>query len=94
MSFKPGSDDVRLTPTKDVIEKLLQEGYKKIIAYDPLANELFQTEYPEIKIDYADSLRTLLSKVEHVIILTAWKEFRDNKDIITKKNVFDYRYIY
>jgi UDPglucose 6-dehydrogenase len=94
LSFKPGSDDVRLTPTKDVIEKLLQAGYKKIIAYDPLANELFKLEYPEIKIKYADSLKNLLSQAEHVIILTAWKEFSDNKELITKKNVFDYRYIY
>jgi UDPglucose 6-dehydrogenase len=94
LSFKPGSDDVRLTPTKDVIEKLLQAGYSKIIAYDPLANDLFKLEYPGIKIEYSDSLSKLLSQTDHVIILTAWKEFLDNKDIITKKNVFDFRYIY
>jgi UDPglucose 6-dehydrogenase len=94
LSFKPGTDDVRLTPTKDVIEKLIRAGYSQIIAYDPLANDLFREEYPEININYANSLEELLGQVEHVIILTAWKEFHDNKELITKKNVFDFRYIY
>ena len=49
LSFKPGSDDVRLTPTKDVIEKLLQEGYKKIIAYDPWQMNYFKPNIPKLK---------------------------------------------
>lgn len=94
LSFKPGSDDVRFSPSKDVIEKLLLAGYKTIIAYDPLANEQFKHEYPQIDIQYTDNLDILLSRVEHVIILTGWKEFRDKKEIISRKNVFDFRYIY
>jgi UDPglucose 6-dehydrogenase len=94
LSFKPGSDDVRLSPTKDIIEKLLQAGYNKLIAYDPMANDVFAAEYPEINIQYASSLEDVLSSVENVLILTAWKEFKDNKQAITAKNVFDFRYIY
>lgn len=94
LSFKPGSDDVRLSPTKDVIEKLISAGYKKLIAYDPLANEMFKKEYPQLQIEYSQSLDSVLSQVEHVVILTAWKEFKDRKQDITRKNVFDFRYIY
>lgn len=94
LSFKPGSDDVRLTPTRDIIEKLLEAGYNNIIAYDPLSNPIFQEEYPEVNIIFSDSLENLLDSVEHVIILTAWKEFRDKKAAIQTKNVFDFRYIY
>ncbi|UZR92622.1 UDP-glucose dehydrogenase family protein [Chondrinema litorale] len=94
LSFKTGSDDVRLTPSKDVITKLIDKGYTNIIAYDPLANQAFQEEYPDIKIKYIDTLEELLEQTENVAILTGWKEFKEKKELINKKNVFDYRYIY
>ncbi|MBX2843873.1 MAG: nucleotide sugar dehydrogenase [Flammeovirgaceae bacterium] len=94
LAFKTGSDDVRLTPSKDVIAKLIEKGYTKIIAYDPLANGTFQEEYPDLAIEYIDNLEDLLAKTENVAILTGWKEFKEKKDLIQKKNVFDYRYIY
>ncbi len=94
LSFKPDSDDVRLTPSKFIIENLISKGYKNIIAYDPLANEEFKRSYPELEIQYVNSLESILEKTDNVVILTGWKEFKDNKDIISKKNVFDFRYIY
>ena len=94
LSFKPESDDVRLSPSKFVIENLISKGYTKIIAYDPLANEEFKKSYPELKIEYIDSLSSIIEKTGNLVILTGWKEFKNNKDIISKKNVFDFRYIY
>jgi len=94
LSFKPDSDDVRFSPSKDIIEKLLDKGYKNIIAYDPLANEEFKNSYPELNIQYVDKMDTVLDKAENIVILTGWKEFKENKENISKKNVFDYRYIY
>lgn len=94
LSFKTGSDDVRLTPSKDIIEKLISKGYKKIYAYDPLANKEFNLNYPHISIEYCDSLEDLMDKTNNVLILTAWKEFKEKKAAIEKKNAFDFRYIY
>jgi UDPglucose 6-dehydrogenase len=95
LSFKTGSDDVRLTPSKDIIQKLIDKGYKNIIAYDPIANDAFKVEYPELKITYKDTLEALLKSVKSVLILTGWKEFKEKKDIITDgKMVFDFRYLY
>ena len=94
LSFKTGSDDVRLTPSKDVITKLIDKGYTNIIAYDPLANQAFQEEYPDVNIKYIDTLEELLEQTEYVAILTGWKEFKEKKELINKKTVFDYRYIY
>ena len=93
LSFKPNSNDVRETPAKAIIEGLLQKGYRSIFAYDPMAVGEFNSAY-NLPIEYAPTLETLLSEVEHVVILTAWDEFIDYEKFIKEKNVFDYRYIY
>lgn len=93
LAFKPNSNDIRDTPAKAIIECLIQRGYKNIIAYDPMAIEEFKEAY-DLPIEYSSSLQSLLSRVNHVVILTAWDEFIQNEESIKKKNVFDYRYIY
>ncbi len=93
LAFKPNSNDIRDTPAKSIIEGLLQKGHKNIIAYDPMANEEFKEAYG-LPIEYSPNLKSLLEKVNHVVILTAWDEFLLNRESIIKKNVFDYRYIY
>lgn len=92
LSFKPDSDDVRITPPKEVIEILLQRGYEKIYAYDPIAIDEFKTHYPGLKIDYIDDLEKIVELSDHLVLLTGWKVFKDQKSLLEKKNVFDYRY--
>lgn len=94
LSFKPESDDVRLTPSMFIIRRLIEEGYDNIIAYDPIANDSFKNEYSDLNIEYSDSLDDILSQVENVAILTGWSEFKEQKQMIQAKNVFDFRYIY
>ncbi|KON85969.1 UDP-glucose 6-dehydrogenase [Sporosarcina globispora] len=93
LAFKPNSNDIRETPAKAIIERLIQKGFKNIIAYDPLAMEDFKGAY-SLPVEYADSLQSLLSKTNHTVILTAWPEFIKNEELIKRKNVFDYRYLY
>ncbi|RFB18928.1 UDP-glucose/GDP-mannose dehydrogenase family protein [Bacillus sp. HNG] len=93
LAFKPNSNDIRDTPAKSIIESLLEKGFKNIIAYDPMSIEEFKEAY-RFPIEYSTDLKTLLAKVDHVVILTAWNEFLINKDLIEQKNVFDYRYLY
>ena len=94
LSFKPESDDVRLSPTQEVIKKLQEFGFADIIAYDPLANNMFKEEYPDMIIDYAPNLESLLEKTKNVVVLTAWKEFKDKQALVQTKNVFDFRYMF
>ncbi|MEH7384554.1 UDP-glucose/GDP-mannose dehydrogenase family protein [Bacillus sp. JJ1521] len=93
LAFKANSNDVRDTPAKSIIESLVQKGFKNIIAYDPMAIEEFKEAYG-LPIEYSPSLKSLLEKVNHVVILTEWDEFLLNKESIKQKNIFDYRYIY
>jgi UDPglucose 6-dehydrogenase len=94
LSFKPESDDVRITPSKDIIEKLLDKGFTNISAYDPISNEVFKKEYPDLQISYFDDLDALLANNDNVVILTGWKEFKTNELKIKQRKVYDFRYIY
>ncbi len=89
LSFKAESDDVRNTPTKIIIEKLIACGIE-VFAYDPMANAAFNNEH-NLDIIYCETADELLSKVDTVAILTGWKEFKGYD--FTGKIVIDGRYL-
>lgn len=93
LAFKSGSDDVRLSPSKFIIEKLLEKGYTNIIAYDPMANEVFDKEFG-LPIQYIDSLEELVAEADELVLLTSWPEFKQNKKLIQTKRLFDFRYAF
>lgn len=91
LSFKPGSDDVRDTPAAKVITRLLEKGYRNIIAYDPVAADAFKQRY-NLDIHYAGGLEDVIAQADGLAILTAWEEFR-NLPGLTDKPVTDCRYL-
>ena len=93
LSFKKGSDDVRLSPTSEIISKLLAKGYKNIVAYDPMANDTFANEY-NYAIDYADNVESLVQQADQLLLLTAWDEFKQKEDLIKSKKLHDFRYVF
>lgn len=93
LSFKSGSDDVRLSPSKFIIENLLEKGYKNIVAFDPMANEIFAQQY-KLPISYADTLESVVEQADELVLLTSWPEFKKNKELINTKRLFDFRYAF
>jgi UDPglucose 6-dehydrogenase len=91
LSFKPGSDDVRDTPSAKIIRELIADGYNNIIGYDPVAVEEFRKHY-DFKMDYCSSYKEILDKADAFAITTAWQEFKDIRSI-THKTVVDCRYM-
>jgi UDPglucose 6-dehydrogenase len=91
LSFKPGSDDVRDTPSAKIIQALLDAGYHNICGYDPVAIDEFKRHYP-LAIDYVDSYADILSQSQSLVITTAWPEFADVRQR-TDKPVVDCRYM-
>ena len=91
LSFNPGSDDVRDTPSAKIIQALNKTGYHNITAYDPVAAEAFKKHY-SLACRYVDSYEDLLEQAETVAITTAWPQFADVK---TRTNVpvVDCRYM-
>ena len=92
LSFKPNSDDVRYTPSKDVIDLLINRGYENIVAYDPVANQEFQTYYPSLKIKYKEDLNSTIEESDALVLTTAWPEFEKEEKKIKSKPFFDLRY--
>lgn len=92
LSFKPGSDDVRDTPSAKIIRCLYALGYSSIYGYDPVANAEFKRYYSELDISYVDSYDELLEVSDVLVIATAWPEFKDVRER-TDKTVIDCRYM-
>lgn len=93
LAFKSGSDDVRLSPSKDIIEKLFDRGFTNILAYDPMANKVFDEAY-KLPIAYAGSLEQLVEQADVLVLLTSWPEFRENRCLLHSKRLFDFRYVF
>lgn len=92
LSFNPGSDDVRDTPSAKIIRALNGIGYQNIVAYDPVAMKEFQQVYPELTCTCVNTYEELLERAEVVAITTAWPEFWDVKER-TEQPVVDCRYM-
>ncbi len=88
LSFKPNSDDVRDSKSAALIKGLLQAGYSNIIAYDPMAIEVFKNTY-NLNINYAKNLQEAI-KDSIIIIATAWEDFRD---ILNQDNIYNLRFM-
>ncbi|MDY4411379.1 MAG: nucleotide sugar dehydrogenase [Prevotella sp.] len=91
LSFKPGSDDVRDTPSAKIIAQLMAKGYRHIVGYDPVASEEFKRHYG-YDITYAPTYDALVNQADVLAITTAWPEFKDIQQK-TDKPIVDCRYM-
>jgi len=73
LSFKPGSDDVRDSPSLDVCGRLLVEG-AIVSANDPVAMRNAASIQPGVR--YADSVAGAAQDADAVLHLTEWPEYR------------------
>ncbi len=77
LAFKPGTDDMRESPSIYVIKELVSRG-AKIKAYDPKAINEAKVHYlKEVQnITYVTSKYDVLKDSDALVLLTEWKEFR------------------
>lgn len=90
LSFNPGSDDVRDTPSAKIIEALNRRGWRNILAYDPAAMHAFRAQY---RLEYrcAESYEQILEDADLFAITTAWTCFK-SLGRETAKPIVDCRY--
>ena len=93
LAFKPGTDDVRNSRAIPVIEGLAERG-AHVVAYDPVATENMQAQFPDI--EYADSAANALTDADAAVVVTDWDEFAaldDEFDAMGQQVVVDGRRI-
>ena len=73
LSFKPETDDMRDSPSLDIIP-ILQENGITISAYDPVA--MNEAKKLLKNIEFPNDLETCLQNSDALVILTEWNEFR------------------
>ncbi|WP_353275341.1 UDP-glucose dehydrogenase family protein [Wolbachia endosymbiont (group A) of Pipizella viduata] len=93
LTFKSGTDDVRNSPAIDIAQ-LLVNNKAKITAYDPMGMDNARQVLKDI--EYADNAIGAARDAEALLLLTEWKEFKNQdfaslKSIMTAPNVFDFR---
>ncbi len=96
LAFKANTDDMRYSPTIDIIEMLQAEG-AKIQAYDPEAMERAKSCLKNIT--YAKNSYDAMKGADALLILTEWEEFgqldlKKVKQLLNNAVIFDGRNMY
>ena len=76
LSFKPNTDDIRLSPSLKICRLLLKEG-AKIRAYDPKAVERAKRELKSQQIIYCSNPYEVAKGADALVLCTEWEEFKD-----------------
>jgi UDPglucose 6-dehydrogenase len=77
LAFKGGTDDIRDSPSLDIIEQLLREG-STVVAFDPAAAARTKEVFPpSAQMRYVDSAYDAAEDADALLILTDWQEFKE-----------------
>jgi UDPglucose 6-dehydrogenase len=93
LAFKPGSDDVRDSPSLHVCGLLMQEG-AVVTAHDPIAMKNAARIRPDLR--YADSISEAAEGADVVLHLTEWADYRAIDPmalatVVARRNMIDAR---
>ena len=94
LTFKPKTNDMRMSPAITIINFLLEFG-AKVQAYDPKGFEQAKEIWGD-KITYAKNSYEALENADCMLLLTEWNEFRSPdfdriKDLLKEPVIFDGR---
>ena len=74
LAFKPGTDDIRESPSLTTIEFLLNEGCE-VVGHDPEAMENVKEIYGD-KITLVDDAYEAVEGADALLLLTEWREYQ------------------
>lgn len=96
LSFKPDTDDIRESPSLELIQELLSSGIS-VKVYDPQAMENARKVLGS-KVLYAPDAESCIAGSDLCVVATAWEEFKsmlpEAFETMRKKVVFDCRRVY
>jgi UDPglucose 6-dehydrogenase/GDP-mannose 6-dehydrogenase len=83
LAFKPGTDDMRESPSIPIINNLVAD--KAIVrAYDPIAEEQAKHIFHGMDITYCVTVDDTVRSVDVILLLTRWPEFKDLSKILSR----------
>lgn len=83
LAFKPGTDDMRESPSLPVIRRLKAQG-ADIRAYDPIAVGEARKILGIERVTYCEELGQAVSNAQAILLLTRWEEFQQLPGLISK----------
>jgi len=86
LAFKPGTDDMRESPSISIINRIVELG-GIVNAYDPIAESNAREIFADEDISYFDSLEDSIKHSEVVLLLTSWPEFQNLPQLIKSLNI-------
>jgi UDPglucose 6-dehydrogenase len=78
-AFKPGTDDIRDSPSLDIACRLHTLG-AQVTVYDPMATGNAFLAFPELT--YADSALDAADGADVIMVSTAWPEFAETNPVV------------
>lgn len=75
VTFKPGTDDLRESPTLPILTRLLQGG-AKVRVFDPKGMGKLKEIYPSKNILYMHTPEEALKGADALLVLTEWEAFK------------------
>jgi UDPglucose 6-dehydrogenase len=76
LSFKPGTDDTRSSPSLRLIEALEREG-ATVRVHDPMALEDFRNTTASSHVVSSSCVEEAVRGVDAVAVMTAWPQYKD-----------------
>lgn len=73
MAFKPGTDDIRESPSIEVTTELLARG-ATVTVFDPVARRPVEEVYGD-RVRYGDDLEDAIDGSDAILLMTRWDEF-------------------
>ncbi len=96
LTFKPNTDDMRDSPSLDIIPALQHAG-AILVAFDPQGHKEAKEHFTNL--DYADDAYGVMEEADALVIITEWNEFRaldlaKVKNLLKTPTIIDLRNIY
>jgi UDPglucose 6-dehydrogenase len=80
-AFKPGTDDVRESPTLKLVPALVDAG-AEVVVHDPVALDNARDAFGSAPVTYVDDLARAVAGADAVLLVTAWPEYRRIPELI------------
>ena len=89
-AFKPGTDDIRESPSLKIVEKLVELNIN-ICCHDPIANENAENTLKDMgvsldSVEFTEDLNSALNHADVVMLITSWSEYQEVPKKLSKLN--------